>query len=1465
MLRFIDKSIESFTSSTSVSAFKAVNPNPDDDPIWCRAEIDSHANMCVLGRHCLLLTEPGARVARVRGFSPDMQPLDIPIVDALLSYIDPIERQSHLLKFENVLYVPSMNHHLVSPFVLREAGFKVNDVPCIHTHPNDLSEETHCIVNQRGGVKNLKIHLDLHGVFSFFWTSKPDKEEMMTVPLERQHVMTPNYEWDPNKTVYAEAEYTYRDDQGNIRVPTDGNFPSRDKGPLSIFDMADRDIMTISARSLKESELLTGIAKAKDPINGWSAKPGSAAALKPSSTQIVEYNENGGAIIEYVDQEDASTSDDSVPDRSFKYKGIKRSLVTMHDYNKKVPFYKIAQFEAGDYRKKYRKVEDASTSTRSNAQEAKNDDDDGNDATIASFHVDLMPEKHGDVPFETEDPVMEGLVLRQAQGQISMAVGSTSVWNPSHLFEDDEIQTSGEVSSLIAKESEHATAERLSKAWNIDYDTAKDTLSKNSMYSPRNVNKDLSRNISTNDRAMRYKHLNDNVFMDTMFATKKALKSSRGNTCAQIIVTDKGYIGAYPMKTKGDAIHSLKTFCKDVGIPIAVICDPSGEQSSNSMKTFIQDVGSRLRLLEQGTQWANRAELVIGQLKSSVRSTMKTTFCPLKFWDYCLEWHARISNMTPKNLFQLRGETPFFTAHGREGDISNLATFGFYEWVYFKDVEDFPLANEVLGRYLGPTDDVGSEMTSWILKSNGKVVPRRTVRPLKDEEIRNEQEKKKRELFEKIIVERHGTYAKPDEPLPKDHPLFDFFNMDDDMPYDSNIPEADELNTPPVDASGNEFDQQPIYDKLLSAEVTLPHGNEYKRATVLGRSLDADGRSTGTYSENPYLNTIIYDVLFPDGAVKQYNASIIAENMYSQVDMDGFQYNLMEDIVDHKRESCAIDKQNMYWKDKKTGKRHMRKTTIGWKLKVLWKDGTEQWIPLKDLKESNPIEVAEYSKAAGISDEPAFCWWVPYAIKKRDKIVSAVKARVKRTTHKYGVEIPTSVTHALELDKKNGNTFWRDAIRKEMTNVGIAFDIIEDDEQLPVGYAKATGHIIFDVKMDFTRKARWVLDGHKCEKPDISTYAGVVSRESVRIAFTYAALNGLDVFAADIQNAYLQAPTSVKHYIICGPEFGTENEGKRALIVRALYGGKTAGRDFRNYLRECMAYLGFTSCKADPDVWMRKAIGKHGNHWEYVLLYTDDALVVAENPNKILREEIGKYFKLKENSIGPPKIYLGGKVRKVRLENGNDAWGYSSSQYVQNAVNNVEEHLKKNGQKLNMRGKSPITSGYRPEVDLSPPLDAERASYYQSLIGILRWIVELGRVDICCEVSLLSSQLAMPREGHLEQLFHIFAYLKRNHNAEMVYDPSDPLIDINQFEERDWSTSEMGFEEKEQLPENAPEPRGVGVSTRAYVDADHAGDLITRRSRTGFLIYIMNAPIYWLSKKQTSVETSSFGSEFVAM
>ena len=593
---------------------------------------------------------------------------------------------------------------------------------------------------------------------------------------------------------------------------------------------------------------------------------------------------------------------------------------------------------------------------------------------------------------------------------------------------------------------------------------------------------------------------------------------------------------------------------------------------------------------------------------------------------------------------------------------------------------------------------------------------------------------------------------------------------------------------------------------------------------------------------------------------------MIAENMMSQIDSEGFSTCTMESIVDYQKDDSAVEKED-YYVTTKSGQRRARKTTCGWKLQVQWTDGTKTWVPLKDLKESNPIELAEFAKARRIDTEPAFAWWVPFTLRKRDRIISAVRARVRRVTHKYGIEIPTSIEHAYELDRKNGNDFWRKAIEKEMTELGVAFEILDDSTPTPVGWSKQSGHLCFDVKMDYTRKARWVLDGHKTKDPDISTYAGVVSRDSVRIALTYAALNDVTVMAADIGNAYLQSPSSQKHYIICGPEFGLENVGKRALIRRALYGGKSAGRDFRNHLRECMKHLRFESCPADPDVWMRPAMKADGSeYWEYVLLYTDDVLIVSDKAEQTLRSEIGKYFRLKESSIGPPKIYLGGHMRLVTLENGLKAWAFGSSQYVRAAVDNVEKYLVSTGQKFPSRApNTPLSSDYRPEVDTSEELGPEKASYYQSLIGVLRWMVELGRVDICLEVSMMSSHLALPREGHLKEVFHIFAHLKKYHNSELVFDPSDPVIDKSQFERKDWTTSECDSKLSEELPGNMPKPRGLGFVVRAYVDADHAGDTVTRRSRTGFIVYVNSAPVYWMSKKQAGVETSTFGAEFTAM
>jgi hypothetical protein len=1037
---------------------------------------------------------------------------------------------------------------------------------------------------------------------------------------------------------------------------------------------------------------------------------------------------------------------------------------------------------------------------------------------------------------------------------------------------EDISATNADIKAAMAGKPNGVTAKHLSKVWKIDVDTAKRTIDVTTQLRQHDADASISRNYSTNDRMLRYKRINSHFFTDTFFVTKKA-KSQRGNSCMQLFVSDKGFVYVVPMKSKSEFPFALKQFAKEIGVPLALISDPSGEQTSKEVKKIAREMDLTLKLLEESTQWANLAELYIGLMKESIREDMRTSDSPLIFWDYCAERRALVNNLTAKRLPQLQGISNAHTlTTGDVADISNSCIHEFFGWcIYRNQGEDFPYQKKLLGRVLGPAKHVANEMAQYIVTHKGSIIPRRTVRPLTEEENKQPFIKHRKQLFMEMIRDKFGdsmsiadTSNRPT--IDSDEDSIDYLPYEDEEEIPRTIPESEVL-----DFNGQPVNMKSITDQLIGLELNLPQGEAMMPAKVIGVSMDDNGKVIGNPNENPILNTTLYEVQFSDGMIKTYAANTIAENVYNMVNEQGESATIFDGIIGHKKNKNAVEKKDKFVTI--NDRRFPRKTTAGWQFEVAFKDGggrSCQWIPLKELKESHPIQVAEYVTARGIANEPAFSWWVPYTLKKMKAIISAVKSRVKHTTHKYGVEVPRSMNHARQLDKKNGNTLWISAWEKEMTNVSIAFEILDDGESAPSNWKRSSGHLIWDVKMDFTRKARWVKDGHKTPDPEASNYAGVVSRDSVRIALTYAALNELDVFAADVQNAYLQAPSSERHYVICGKEFGEENEGRVALIRRALYGGKSAGRDYWLHMRSCMEFLKFTSCKADADVWMRPATKADGSeYFEYVLLYVDDCLVVSENPEAILRQEIGKYFKLKEASIGPPDIYLGGKMRQVVMENGIKAWSFSSSQYVQEAVNNVNKYLTERDKKFPSKAPgAAIKNDYRPEVDQTDELSPTDAAYYQSLIGVLRWIVELGRVDICCEVSMLSSCLALPREGHLVQLFHIFAYLKGKHNTEMIFDPSIPIIDESLFPKEDWTSSVYATSDcelKETKPPNMPSPRGKGFTMRVYVDSDHAGDTITRRSRTGFLVYLNCSLIHWMSKKQTSIETSSFGSEFMAM
>jgi hypothetical protein len=350
--------------------------------------------------------------------------------------------------------------------------------------------------------------------------------------------------------------------------------------------------------------------------------------------------------------------------------------------------------------------------------------------------------------------------------------------------------------------------------------------------------------------------------------------------------------------------------------------------------------------------------------------------------------------------------------------------------------------------------------------------------------------------------------------------------------------------------------------------------------------------------------------------------------------------------------------------------------------------------------------------------------------------------------------------------------------------------------------------------------------------------------------FLLAALNDLDILSADIQNAYLNAPVREKLYTIAGKEFGPKFQGRPVLIVRALYGLRSSGKAFRDYLAGNLREMGYISSKADPDLWLRPDTKSDGTaYYHYVICYVDDVAVAMEDPKGFM-EALSKRFTLKEGSVQEPELYLGADVKKWYIADSEDPgkvrWALASTKYTKRAIADLEVELNAIGKRLPTKVTTPLASGYRPEIDQSAELNPERQNYFQGLIGVLRWICELGRIDILMPVSMLSRYLVSARVGHLDQVFHIFAYLKRYETSTMVFDDTEPDFDERRFKECNWS--EYYPDAKEVLPPDMPIARGRPIVMSCFVDADHAGCRVTRRSHTGVVIFVNRAPILWFSK-----------------
>ena len=241
--------------------------------------------------------------------------------------------------------------------------------------------------------------------------------------------------------------------------------------------------------------------------------------------------------------------------------------------------------------------------------------------TASSMHADEDVWQPGsDPPDVPEDISMPPLEMREfhmkcslsaLNGKIEAAIGSAMADDGDMLdcpiftttLDEDESNFQSSISAVDVDTPNGVSPDFLKKIWSITDDQARNVVLQNTQLNRQSADGLMARQFSTNDRMLRYRRIQSYFFTDTMFVTKTA-KSTRGNKCMQLFVSDKGYIAVYPMESKSDFIDCLHLFCKEVGVPVSLVVDPSGEQTSRLVRRFCNQVGTTLRILEESTQWA---------------------------------------------------------------------------------------------------------------------------------------------------------------------------------------------------------------------------------------------------------------------------------------------------------------------------------------------------------------------------------------------------------------------------------------------------------------------------------------------------------------------------------------------------------------------------------------------------------------------------------------------------------------------------------------------------------------------------------------------------------------------------------------------------------------------------------------------------------------------------------------------
>ena len=797
----------------------------------------------------------------------------------------------------------------------------------------------------------------------------------------------------------------------------------------------------------------------------------------------------------------------------------------------------------------------------------------------------------------------------------------------------------------------------------------------------------------------------------------------------------------------------------------------------------------------------------------------------------------------------LKGDTP---------DVSELTAFKFYQRILFvsnnnPNTKQIP-ANQLLrGRYLGPAYHYGSTMCHWIRLPDGTKIARSLVRAdnTSPADSPPEEEEEKSQTEDQLYW--NGEEGIPLEENTEKH------HQSVTEEVDKSTSNEEEENSEDEDADDEETDDEPAITNVVGTSAWIKKGDKYITVVAVADSYTPKGERLITVRIQGKA-----DEIWPFEEFKKLSKVTDAQRgpveSYSFVRFGRYKVNV---------------------KGQRTKTLHIQ---------THWTGGYKpSWIPFEDLKVDDPVTLAayaianfsnlsKYSKAkehAVILNE-ALKWAKEFLSKNDELAVNALST--KKPSAKFGVNLPKGNKGAEAEDLKYNQDpqlsalvdgqRWSAAREKELANFDKhnAFRYLPKGSHQPEGYQSMRCHFVYDVKADGTFKARFCAGGDTVDSTGVHSAMTVVETTSTKVLFTIAKANKQEVLVGDLSSAYLHAYTQEKVCFFCGPEWG-DKEGCWAIVVKAVYGLVGSAHAYHQHVFETMTGLGWKSCELDKDIWMRTA---HPNSEgkvlrDYVAFYVDDFIVVSDDPLKI-GEELGSIFSIKE--IGKPNRYLGADVKLV-----GENYRFSSETYLKEVISqltndgafpggNRPDGIKK--RKTPSRTNNPMVTEDHPENDDSELLTEREHRLYQRLVGILQWLVTLGRFDITYAVASLSRFNSAPRIGHLERAYRVFGYLQTFPNKSVEVN-AKALINLPEMEKGLAERMKKVYPDAEEdVSINDPEPLGLALALTVYADSDHAHDHVTRRSISGILVFIASTPIMAKSSRQAAVESSTYSAEFYA-